>query len=316
MRKIRFISWVAGLTLVIVVLSVLYLMLGDKNYPLSALTTNPIVLQLRLPRLMSLFLAGFLLSVSGFLVQLMTRNPIAEMSTLGISGGASVGLAVLLAFGFSTDAAISTGLASIMAFVSLFIVMILTARTHFQPLKVALVGTSVGLFATSLASAITFAKHDSQAYFLWIVGSFSGVTTEKVKLLAVTVALFLLILFFYGSRLRMLALGDDLAKSLGVSVNQVRFVVMVMVAIASGVTVSSVGVISFVGLIAPHIAKKLAKSNFWQTVVLSVLTAIILLVFADLLARNLFKPYEFPAGSLTMLIGAPFFIWVISQEAK
>ncbi|MCL2113210.1 MAG: iron ABC transporter permease [Streptococcaceae bacterium] len=316
MPKKRFAMLFFTLVFFLLILSVLYLMLGAKNYPLSALLQNKIVLQLRLPRLLSLYLVGFLLSTSGFLVQIMTRNPLAEMSTLGISGGASFALSLLLTLGLSTNDGISVIISSIGAFLALSIVMLLTARTHFQPLKVVLVGTSVGLFATSLASSLTFASHNTQAYFLWIVGSFSGITDTKVILMTVVSCIFLIVLFLFSNRIKLLSFGDEMATSLGVSVNQVRFAIMILVALAAGATIASVGVISLVGLIAPHIAKPFARTNFWQNVILSVLTGMILLVLADLVARNLFKPYEFPAGSLTMLLGAPFFLWIIAKEAK
>ena len=318
MLRKRFMTLALLLIFLLLFLSFIYLSFGEQKVPLTALSASKIVLQLRLPRLLGLYLTGFLLSVSGFLVQLMTRNPIAEMSTLGISGGASVALSLLLTLGLSTNDGISALVSALGAFVALVIVMLLTARTHFQPLKVVLVGTSVGLFATSLASSITFASHDTQAYFLWIVGSFSGMTSMKVNILAVVSLLFLLLLFIFSSRIKILSFGDELATSLGISVNRIRFVIMFLVAMASGTTVASVGVISFVGLIAPHIAKRFARHHFWQNVSLSSMTGMILLVLADLAARNLFKPYEFPAGSLTMLLGAPFFLWIIrdTKEVK
>lgn len=316
MPKKRFLTVLLSLVFSLLILSLLYLMLGNQNVPLDQLFANKMVTQLRLPRLLSLYLTGFLLAVSGFLVQLMTRNPIAEMATLGISGGSSLALSIVLTLGLSTNDGISVLISAIGAFVALCLVMLLTARTHFQPLKVVLVGTSVGLFTTSLASSLTFASHDTQAYFRWIVGSFSGITQVKVWLMALVSLIFLLLLFIFSSQIRLLVFGDELARSLGVSVNQVRLLIMTLVALASGVTVASVGVVSFVGLIAPHIAKKIARTNFWQNIFLSVLVGMFLLVGADLIARNLFKPYEFPAGSVTMLLGAPFFLWVISKEAK
>ncbi|RZI49723.1 iron ABC transporter permease [Lactococcus kimchii] len=316
MPKKRFLTVLLSLVFSLLILSLLYLMLGNQNVPLDQLFTNKMVTQLRLPRLLSLYLTGFLLAVSGFLVQLMTRNPIAEMATLGISGGSSLALSIVLTLGLSTNDGISVLISAIGAFVALCLVMLLTARTHFQPLKVVLVGTSVGLFTTSLASSLTFASHDTQAYFRWIVGSFSGITQVKVWLMALVSLIFLLLLFIFSSQIRLLVFGDELARSLGVSVNQVRLLIMTLVALASGVTVASVGVVSFVGLIAPHIVKKIARTNFWQNIFLSVLVGMFLLVGADLIARNLFKPYEFPAGSVTMLLGAPFFLWVISKEAK
>ncbi|MFC4653356.1 iron ABC transporter permease [Lactococcus nasutitermitis] len=314
-RKSFLTAFLAGI-LLLFFLSILYLSLGEQNIFLTELSKSKIVLDLRLPRLLSLYLAGFLLSVSGFLVQTMTRNPIAEMSTLGISGGASLALSLLLTLGLSTNSMISCVVATFGAFVALLLVMLLTARAHFQPLKVVLVGTSVGLFATSLASSLTFASHNTQSYFLWIVGSFSGITLEKLEILALAALVFLVLLLIFASQIRLLAFGEEMATGLGVSVSRVRFIIMIMVAIASGVTVASVGVISFVGLIAPQIAKRFTRTNFWQSLMLSSLLGMLLLVIADLLARNLFKPYEFPAGSLTMLLGAPFFLWIIAKEAK
>ena len=316
MPKKHFLTIFFALVFSLLFLSVIYLMLGNKNVPLTEILVNKMVLQLRFPRLISLYLTGFLLSVSGFIVQIMTRNPIAEMATLGISGGSSLALSLILTLGWSTNDGISVLVSSLGAFIALAVVMLLTARTHFQPLKVVLVGTSVGLFATSLASSLTFASHDTQAYFRWIVGSFSGITNTKVLLMAVVSLIFLILLLLFSKQIYLLNFGDELAQSFGISVNFVRLVIMFLVALASGVSVASVGVVSFVGLIAPHIAKKLVRANFWQNVILSVLTGMLLLVLADLIARNLFKPYEFPAGSLTMLLGAPFFLWGITKEAK
>ncbi|HEY0221458.1 MAG TPA: iron ABC transporter permease [Lactovum miscens] len=316
MAKKRFTLVFFILLLTVLLLSVIFLLLGNKNYSLSEIMSNKIILQLRLPRLLGIYFTAFLLSVSGYLMQIMTHNPIAEMSTLGISGGASFALSLLLTLGLTTNGTLSTLAAAIGAFLVLSIVMILTARTHFHPLKVILVGTSVGLFATSLASALTFASHRSQAYFLWIVGSFSGLTNMKVLLMAIVSVIFLVLLIFFARPVQMLGLGDEMATSLGVSVNRVRIVIMILVALASGVTVSTVGVISFVGLIAPHIARRFTRSKFWQTIILSALAGTLLLLLADLAARNMFKPYEFPAGSLTMLLGAPFFLWIIAKEAK
>ena len=155
MPKKHFLTIFFALVFSLLFLSVIYLMLGNKNVPLTEILVNKMVLQLRFPRLISLYLTGFLLSVSGFIVQIMTRNPIAEMATLGISGGSSLALSLILTLGWSTNDGISVLVSSLGAFIALAVVMLLTARTHFQPLKVVLVGTSVGLFATSLASSLT-----------------------------------------------------------------------------------------------------------------------------------------------------------------
>lgn len=314
MKIRKYSSQVIVTLLIILFLSILYLMLGEQNYSLSQFLQESVVLQLRLPRLLALVSVGALLSSSGLLVQTMTGNPIAEISTLGISGGASFSLALLLVFNLSTGGWLGTVVASLGAFVALILVAFLTAKSKFQPMKVVLVGTSVGLFATSLASILTFYSKNMQSYFLWIVGSFSGITLLKLEVLLVVTVLFISLILLFSNQIKLLALGEEMATSLGVSVNNLRLLIMIMVALASGVTVSSVGVISFVGLMAPHLAERLVGGHFLKRLFMSNLLGILLLLVADLLARNLFKPYEFPAGTLTLMVGAIFFIYMMCKE--
>ncbi|GBG96006.1 FecCD family ABC transporter permease [Lactococcus termiticola] len=302
--------------LLILLFGLLYLSLGDKTYGLNELWTNPVVLSLRLPRLLGVVLTAILLSSSGFLVQAMTRNPIAEMSTLGISGGASLALSILLVFGWSTTGWFSSIFASLGAFLSLLLVIAFAAKSRFQPLRLILVGTSIGLFTSSLAASLTFYSHNSQAYFLWVVGSFSGLTMAKLEILSGAVVLLVALILAFQRPLALLSFGDDMATSLGLSVNRLRLLVMALVALASGVSVAAVGVLSFVGLIAPQLAKSLTKAKFGQGLLLSNSIAVLLLILADLLARTLISPYEFPAGALTMLIGAIFFISLVNRQDK
>ena len=316
MNNRKYLLVLTGLITSIVFLAALYLMLGDQNYSFSEIFSNSIVLQLRLPRLVAVIFAGVLLSSSGLLVQSLTNNPIAEMTTLGISGGASFALSLLLVFNLSTSFWMTAGVSVLGAILTFLIVIVLTAKSRFQPIKVVLVGASVGIFTTSLASSLTFYHQDNQAYFQWIVGSFAGITKDKVELLGFVTLCFLVITFLFANQIKLLSLGEEMATSLGVSVNRLRIIIMFLVALASGVTVSSFGVIAFVGLIAPHLARTIVGNGFFKRLLVTNLLGIMLLILADLLARNLFKPFEFPAGSLTMLIGAFFFIYVIRQEAK
>ncbi|HAP15257.1 MAG TPA: iron ABC transporter permease, partial [Lactococcus sp.] len=281
MKIRKFSHQIVFILILLIVLSVLYLMLGEQNYSLSQFWRESIVLQLRVPRLLALFFVGILLSSSGLLVQTMTGNPIAEISTLGISGGASFALALLLVFKLSTGGWLGTAIASLGALIALVVVAFLTVKSKFQPMKVVLVGTSVGLFATSLASILTFYSKNMQSYFLWIVGSFSGITLLKLEILMVVTAVFICLILLFANQIRLLALGEEMATSLGVSVNRLRLLIMGMVALASGVTVSSVGVISFVGLVAPHLAGRLVGSHFLKKLLMSNLLGILLLLISD-----------------------------------
>ncbi|ETD05640.1 ferrichrome ABC transporter permease [Lactococcus garvieae TRF1] len=213
MKISKFSCQVALALLVIVVLSFLYLMLGDQNYSFSQIWHESVVLHLRLPRLLALVFVGVLLSSSGLLVQSMTGNPIAEISTLGISGGASFALALLLVFNLSTGGWLGTVVASLGAFIALITVAVLTVKSKFQPMKVVLVGTSVGLFATSLASILTFYSKNMQSYFLWIVGSFSGITPLKLEILMVVSVLFVSMVLLFANQIKVLAFGEEMATS-------------------------------------------------------------------------------------------------------
>jgi iron complex transport system permease protein len=291
-------------------------MLGEQNYNLGQIASHPIVLQVRLPRLLGTIFVGVLVAVAGLLMQVLTGNQIAEMSTLGVSNGASVALAILLVMKLPTSPGVAMGVGMLGAAVALLSVVLLTLKRRFDPLRIILVGTSIGMFASAIASSLTYYTQNSQAYFMWIVGSMSGLNYDKDLFLGIAVVVVLVATALFANQLKLLGFGDELATSLGVNVTGMRFLMIILVVLASGATVSSVGVIAFLGLIAPHIASYFSGQSFLKRLVLTSLVGALILVVSDLLARNLFKPYEFPVGSLTMLLGAPFFLYLVGKGAK
>jgi iron complex transport system permease protein len=299
-----------------VLVSVLYLMLGEQNYSLAQLASHPIVLQVRLPRLLGTIFVGVLVSVAGLLMQVLTGNPIAEMSTLGVSNGASVALAILLVLKLPTSPGLAMLVGMVGAAVALIAVVLLTLKRRFDPLRIILVGVSVGMFSAAIASSLTYYTQNAQAYFMWLVGSMSGLNYDKTVFLGVSTLVMLVVTMLFSKPFKLLSFGDELATSLGVNVTGTRLVIIILVVLASGVTVSSVGVIAFLGLIAPHIAGYFSGQSFLKRLALTSLVGALILVVSDLLARNLFKPYEFPVGSLTMLLGAPFFLYLVGKGAK
>ncbi|GFH40549.1 FecCD family ABC transporter permease [Lactococcus insecticola] len=313
MSRHRFFLSVNLLVLALIVIAVMSLAIGNKTYALTNLLGNDIVTQIRLPRLLATLFVGILLSASGLMMQSMTQNPIAELSTLGISSGSSFALAILLGLGFGTSSLISLLAGALGAGLAFVLVVVLTARSRFNPLKTLLVGMSLSMIFTSLASSISFYTKNTQTYFMWLVGSFSGVTREKVWFMALVTLIFLAVIGVFGKQIKILGFGQELATSLGVNVAGVRTLMMILVVLASSIVVSSVGVISFVGLITPHIAKRLVRNDahFGQIFILSSLLGMCLLSLSDFLARVIFMPYEFPVGAITMLLGAPFFLYLV-----
>ncbi|OFI49632.1 ferrichrome ABC transporter permease [Floricoccus tropicus] len=316
-KRKSFLSYIFLLLIGLFIISLLTLTKGIENYPLKGILSNEIVMEIRMPRLIAAYCVAILLSGSGLLMQNLTQNPIAEMSTLGISSGSSLAIAISLALSIPNDPIhlIIVGIVgSTIAFGLLFF---LTAKNSFDPLRVVLVGTSIGLFCTSLASAISYYKKNSQQYFMWIVGSFSGINKIKMYELLFASVVFIALILLFSNQIKLIGFGSELATSLGVNITFVRFLIMFLVVLASAATVSTVGVISFVGLIGPHIARSLiGNSSFRRTFVLSTLISMVLVTVADFLARNLFKPYEFPVGSILMLLGAPFFLYLVNRAGR
>lgn len=286
---------------------------GNKTYLISELWTNPIIQELRLPRFLASIFAASLMGISGQLMQIMTQNPIAESSTLGISSGASLFLAVLMALGLGTGLVSSLIFGVLGAFFSLCLVWLLMLRSSFQPIKILLVGTSLGMFCSGLASGIAYYSNSSQRFFMWTVGSFSAVSKEKTLLLGLCVLVVLGVCFLFSRQIKLLSFGEELATSLGLDVVKMRWVLVLLIALSSGVVVSTVGVLGFLGLMMSHMARRLAGPSFLKTLWLNILLSSVFLSLADLLARTLFLPYELPVGALTMLLGAPFFLYLVGQ---
>lgn len=301
----------------LVLISFLSLSMGIENYPLTNLFDNEIVMKIRLPRLVSAICVAVLLSGSGLLMQNLTQNPIAEMSTLGISSGSSLAIAAGLALSLPNNPLSLMLLGFVGAGLVFLLLLVLTMKNSFDPLRVVLVGTSLGLFCTSLASAISYYKQNSQQYFMWLVGSFSGITEFKMYELLITTIIFVLTMVIFSNRIKLIGFGSELATSLGVNITAIRFLIMFLVVLASAATVSTVGVISFVGLIGPHIARSMiGNACLKKTFLLAASISTVLVTFADFLARNMFKPYEFPVGSILMLLGVPFFLYLVNKVGR
>ncbi|MFV0556464.1 MAG: FecCD family ABC transporter permease [Lactovum sp.] len=294
------------LLFILVLLSLIYLFYAGVE--------PSIIMDIRLPRLLSVLMIASILSASALLVQTLTLNPIAEMTTLGLAGGSSFALSLLLFLGISSSTIYSYSFSIIGAFLSLFLLILVNIKSRFQLIKLILSGSSLGLFLTSLATSLSFINHDSQSYVRWMAGSFSGVTWEKVIFLLIFLPLFFLPILFFSASISALSLGEELAQSLGVSLVKIRLLIIFLVAMATGISVAMVGVISFVGLISPHIAKRFEQKSFIKSLFFSNIIAMLLLLFSDFLAKTLFFPYEFPTGALTMIFGAGFLIFILLKS--
>lgn len=267
-----------------------------------------VFLTLRLPHTCMALLAGFALGVAGSVYQAVFQNPLASPDIIGVSSGASVGAAAaILLFGggmmLTALMAFAGGMAAVL------IVLALAGFARRQGVTgIVLAGIAVNAFTQALLMLMKLTADPEKqlaAIEFWTMGSFADVTLQKLTAVFPLVSIGLLGLFLLHRQVLLLGLGEDEAHMLGVPVGVMRRVVLLLATLVTGAVVSVTGLISFIGLLAPHIARLLTRSSRFSTTVLSGLAGGILLLCADVLARSIGSS-EVPVSIITSLIGAPF----------
>lgn len=276
----------------------------------------------RLPRILVAVLVGIALAVAGGILQGIVRNPLASPDILGITGGASVAVVLFLAIFSDENNALTVSIkwmplaAFIGATVVAFLIYTLAWDNGISPIKLVLVG--IGLFAltqaiTTLLMILGPIYRASQAN-IWLTGTVYGANWENVKILAPWTLILLFITFFYSRHLNIQELGDAVATGVGSRVNRQRFILLLLSTSLTGGAVAFAGGIGFIGLLAPHIARRLVGSAFGALLPVSALVGAILVMLADLIGRTMFGATEIPAGVFTAAIGAPYFIYLLFKN--
>ncbi len=288
----------------------------DKSFP-SAFRI--IIFQIRLPRIILSVIVGMGLAVSGAVFQGIFQNPMANPYVLGVSSGAAFGVAVGMAMGFEVSF-LGLGAISIAAFTggiltALFVYFISgNGRSVFSLL---LSGIAMGFFLSALMSLIMYLNRNQiENIVYWSMGSFNTASWDKIAVAGPVIILGSLFLMAFYRDLNILVLGDDTARSLGVSVRSRRLLFLLVSTVITASAVSVSGVIGFVGLIIPHILRILTGPDHKTLIPLSMLSGGLFLLLADTLSRTILSPTELPVGIVTSLFGAPFFIYLLRNHRK
>ena len=286
----------------------------------TASMTNTIITDIRLPRLIYSVLTGIGLSLVGLLMQTVTRNALADPYVLGVSSGASTGAVFAIIMGglpflgqYNTPIFAALGAA-----LSIILVLLCVGKSN-SPVKLILIGMGMtGVFSALTMMIIYGAKHEAQvrSAMFWLLGSFAGIQWGDLPLTAIIITLFMLYIYTFNQDLDVLLLGNHEAAQMGLSVKQLQLSIVVISSIVIATLVSKVGVVGFIGLIIPHLARIIGGPKHKHTLLFSALIGSIVMIWSDVLSRALYSPEEIPIGVLTSLLGAPLFIWIIMNRYK
>lgn len=276
-----------------------------------------IVHEVRLPRILVGILAGFGLSVGGVILQSLIRNPLASPDVIGITKGAGFAATVVI-FLFPKAPDFMLPIAAFLgAFSTFAILMLLTRRLTLTPVSVALVGIAVGtMFQAGTQFLIIKHPTDINLALLWLSGSLWSREWNDVFSLLPWVAVLLPVVLVNYAKLNVFQLGDEISASLGLDIIRQRFWLMLFAVALSGISVSAVGAIGFIGLIAPHIARSLVGSRHQLLIPLASLIGADLMLLGDYIGRIIIVPREIPVGIMTAIIGAPYFVYLLRKSRK
>jgi iron complex transport system permease protein len=293
-------------------------LLGSVFISPEKLWQSEILWQIRLPRVILAALIGLLLSVSGVLLQGVLRNPLADPYILGISAGAGVGAAVsmlmgaqFLLFGMSS---LPAG-AFIFALLAVFAVYKLSqvaGRT--APETLILAGVALSAFCAAILSFIIITTGNLQAIYFWLLGSLSSASWSNVLTVLPYVIVGGGIAYLFSKELNALLLGEEMAATLGVNVENTRLILIGAASLMTAAAVSVSGLIGFVGLIIPHWIRLIIGPNHRLLIPASALSGMLLMVVADTLSRTILSPLEIPIGIIMALVGAPFFLYLLRRR--
>lgn len=318
--------WLGASALALFILSVVALRFGLRPTGWApiwpALTAfeplNPdqiVIREIRLPRLIGAVLAGASLGMAGALMQGMTRNPLADPGILGVNAGASMGVVLCILVLGVTDPASFVWIALGGGFAAAALVFLLGGGNQANPARLILAGAAVSaLFLALSRSLLLVSQQTLDVYRFWVLGGFDGIDFNTLNALLPFFLAGVILALISGFALNALMLGDDVARGLGVRVGLSQILIGLTIVVLCGATVSMAGPIAFVGLIVPHLARRIAGADMRWILVFSASLGALLMVSADLLGRLALFGGNMQAGVMSALIGGPILILLVRRN--
>lgn len=278
-------------------------------------STQVIIWEMRVPRVILGLIAGSGLAVCGCVMQATVNNPISEPYILGISSGATFGATLIIMLGLSMASSLAAFLGALGA--TFLVVLIASRKSKMTTTRLILAGTVVNALFTAFSNFIISISSDSDSIMtikFWTMGSLTNATWGSIILPAIIVILAVIFFMTQGRVLNTMMLGDEAATTLGINLSLYRFIYLTVVAVITGVLVSTCGVIGFVGLLIPHICRAFIGTNHRMLIPICAIIGGLFLIYCDVFARILIENAELPIGIFTALVGAPFFIYIVTKK--
>lgn len=268
----------------------------------------------RLPRTIACMLAGAGLSVSGLVIQNVLSNKLASPGIIGINAGAGLSVTICIALGIISGWSITIS-AFVGALFAVFVIVGVAQKFNASRTTVILGGVAVNSFLNAISEAITTLIPEVSVMIAdFRVGGFTSVTSERLLPAGILIVVALFVLFSLCNELDVMNLGEESAQGLGLSVKKMRTIFLILAALLAGASVSFAGLLGFVGLIVPHIARRLVDGESKYLMPFCALGGAGFVTFCDLCARLVFQPYEIPVGILMSFVGGPFFIFLLLKH--
>ena len=319
-----------GAVLLLAVLLVLGLAAGAEGWSWAWRDEADLITAIRAPRTLGALLAGALLGLSGALAQGLFRNPLADPYLLGSAAGAGLGVVLVLAAGGLVGAELTAGLGAATAsalqrlglvgaaFCGALVGMVLTlslARGAGRPLTLLLAGVVVGVLLTALSDLLLLLSPEAlRGKQVFLLGTTSFFGWPSVWSLGIALVLTLPVAVRLSGALDALVLGEATATSLGLPLPRLRLLLVAVMALATGTAVAQAGLVAFVGLVAPHVVRRLVVVRHGALLALSALAGALLLLAADVAARSVVAPQELPVGLLTAVFGGSYLLLLLRQR--
>jgi iron complex transport system permease protein len=285
--------------------------------------TQTIILDLRLPRIILAILAGAGLAASGATMQGVLRNPLVSSYILGVSSAAGFGAAIAIVFGVGVIGGYGEYLVIANAFVFSMLAMLLVygiaSLRGVTTETVILAGVAIGFLFSAMLSLIQYVAPEYiavKAIVFWLMGGLSSASWEAILIVSPIVAVTIVLMVSQSWNINVMSMGEDVATSLGVNSRRVMGVTMVLETLATATIISFTGVIGFVCLISPHIARMLISSDHRFLIPSAALIGSCLLLCSDTVGRLVLQPAEIPVGIVTSMLGVPFFIYILVSKRR